>query len=316
MLHVLNGDSTRMGLERAGMAGDFVSWGDVLHEGPTPAGVTPEEWRRVRVSYLASRGYGEKAAIARRYAEDDGILDRWREHEEVVFWFEHDLYDQLILIRHLDWMSRLTDRQATRWSLIQSSTYLGPLQPEPLAALFPTRVPVTDEQIRIGRRAWQAYCAPEPHKLEQLATEPMNALPYLPGALRRHFEDYPSSRNGLSRSEAQLLDALAAGAETLPAAFGACARMEERVFMGDWTFLSIAKGLASVTHPLIDADLADAVQTLPSVRVSLTATGQDVRDGRADHVALNGLDRWAGGVHLTGERHYRWNGASLVLTRS
>ena len=158
-----------MGLERAGMAGDFVSWGDVLHEGPTPGGLTPEEWRRVRVSYLASRGYGEEAAIARRYAEDDAILDNWREHEEVVFWFEHDLYDQLILIRHLDWMSRLSDRQATRWSLIQSSTYLGPLQPEPLAALFPTRVPVTEAQIQMGRRAWQAYCAPEPHELEQLA---------------------------------------------------------------------------------------------------------------------------------------------------
>jgi hypothetical protein len=316
MLHILNGDSTRAGLERAGVGGVFVSWGDVLHEGPTPAGVTPEEWRRVRAGYLARRGYGDEADIARRYAEDDGIIDRWREHEEVVFWFEHDLYDQLILIRHLDWMSRLHDRQGTRWSVIQGSTYLGPLQPEQLAALFPTRVLITEAQVQLGSRAWQAYCALEPHSLEQLAREDMTPLPFLSGALRRHLEDYPSSRNGLSRSEAQLLDAVADGAETLPDAFGACAGMEERVFMGDSTFLSIAKGLASATHPLIEADLAGALRTLPSGRVSLTATGVDVRDGRADHVTLNGIDRWAGGVHLTRERHYRWNGASLVLTRS
>jgi hypothetical protein len=315
MLHVTNGDSTRLGLERAGVPGDFVSWPDVLHEGPTPAGLSPDEWRRVRVQFLASRGYGSEAEIAQRYAADDEAMERWREHDEVVLWFEHDLYDQLILIRHLDWITRLSNRDATRFSLIQASTYLGPMPPEQLARLFPARVPITEEQLQLGSRAWQAYCATEPLPLQHLAAEDTSALPFLHGALHRHFEDYPSSSNGLSRSEAQLLDVLAEGARTLPEAFGACSRREERVFMGDSTFLSIAKSLASAAHPLIDGDLAGAIRELPDGDVLLTSTGRDVRDGRADHIDLNGIDRWAGGVHLTPQRCYRWNGRDLTLTR-
>jgi hypothetical protein len=37
----------------------------------------------------------------------------------------------------------------------------------------------------------------------------------------------------------------------------------------------------------------------------LTAAGADVLAGRLDHVALNGVDRWVGGVRLSG-RSVRW----------
>ena len=30
-------------------------------------------------------------------------------------------------------------------------------------------------------------------------------------------------------------------------------------------------------------------------------------DGEADHVALNGIDRWVGGVHLRGAPPWRWD---------
>ena len=315
-LHVVNGDSTRMGLERSGVPGQFVSWGDVLYEGPTPAGVTPDEWRRVRVQYLAGRGYGNETDIARRSAEDDAQMESWRNHEEVVLWFEHDLYDQLILVRHLDWMSRLTNRAATRFSLICRATYLGPLEPDQLGALFPTRTVITDDQIELGVRAWQAFCAPDPRAIESVAGADTSALPFLAGALRRHFEEYPSVRNGLSRSEQQILDAVAAGSGTLGEAFVACSRMEERIFMGDSTFFAIAGDLAGSRHPLLTLKGGATEESLPSAAVTLTAFGREVRAGREDHVQLNGIDKWLGGVHLTAGRPFRWSGDSFVLTRS
>jgi hypothetical protein len=40
----------------------------------------------------------------------------------------------------------------------------------------------------------------------------------------------------------------------------------------------------------------------------LTAAGRRVLDGDEDHVALNGIDRWIGGVHLVGrEVPWRWD---------
>ncbi|MGA2346526.1 MAG: hypothetical protein ABSF93_11000, partial [Candidatus Sulfotelmatobacter sp.] len=53
--------------------------------------------------------------------------------------------------------------------------------------------------------------------------------------------------------------------------------------------------------------------------LELTPMGLRVLAGKADHVALNGVDRWIGGVHLEG-RHvgWRWDGKarSIVAARA
>jgi hypothetical protein len=42
--------------------------------------------------------------------------------------------------------------------------------------------------------------------------------------------------------------------------------------------------------------------------LELTKVGRRVLAGRADHIALNGIDRWIGGVHLRGYRvRWRWD---------
>lgn len=43
-------------------------------------------------------------------------------------------------------------------------------------------------------------------------------------------------------------------------------------------------------------------------RLHLTGTGARVLADEVDHVALNGIDRWIGGVHLQGYQvPWRWN---------
>jgi hypothetical protein len=311
-IHITNGDATRIGLEQSGVPGTFHTWSDILHDGPTPAALSPEEWRRTRVAHLVARGFGEVQGIAEQYAREDAALERWRDHEEMVFWFEHDLYDQLILLHHLEWLSRIRDRGKTRFSLVCTDTYLGPLEPERFPPLFERRQPISDVQVRLGASAWQAFCAPDPHALEQITAGGTSSLPFLAGALRRHFEDYPSAANGLSRSEAQILTAIDRGVSTLPEIFAACARMEERVFMGDATFWTIVRGLASAATSLISVNDVPWHDRLPAAPATLTRTGRDVLAGRADHIALNGIDRWMGGVHLTASHHWRWDGATLV----
>jgi hypothetical protein len=39
--------------------------------------------------------------------------------------------------------------------------------------------------------------------------------------------------------------------------------------------------------------------------VLVTAAGREVLAARADHVRLNGIDRWIGGVHLAGRQTSR-----------
>ena len=82
--------------------------------------------------------------------------------------------------------------------------------------------------------------------------------------------------------------------------------------MGDWSFWTVIRRLAQGRNPLLSAALPR--EEMPSGRepVALTDAGRRVLAGEADHVALNGIDRWIGGVHLTPSNCWRWNGASLA----
>ena len=51
--------------------------------------------------------------------------------------------------------------------------------------------------------------------------------------------------------------------------------------------------------------------------VSVTEAGRRVLDGAADHVELNGVDRWIGGVHLVGrEVPWRWDDGVEAIVSS
>ena len=319
LLHVLNGDATRIPLEQSGVPGRFLVYVDVLHEGPAPGGLEPEEWRRVRAHYLAG-GQDAPAAIVQSWRDADQTLDRYAEYEEIVFWFEHDLFDQLLLIRHLDWMSRLPDVSPFRLICIGEFlghprfAGLGELNPRELASLFPLRRAMASDQVALGSRLWKAFGAPDPRPFAAMVLDgDTAALPFAAGALRRHLEDFPSTADGLSRTERQILTAAQPGDRSARDLFLACGEMEERRYMGDSTFWTILRRLAHGRVPVLSTNGAFDTGKAPSGIFALTDAGREVLQGRADYVALNGIDRWMGGVHLTDGR-YRWDGTTVIRT--
>jgi len=312
-LHVLNGDVVRAVFGRSGLGGAAVAWTDVLHEGPVRAEVGTAETRRVRAEYLSAAGYGSREDLAAGLLAQDEALARWFDYDEIVFWLEHDLFDQLLLIRHLAWLSGSLGA-ASRSRLIVAGDYLGPLSPEQLAALWPTAQHVTVEQITAGTHAWEAFTADEPHHLARAVDEGVaGSLPFLHAALERLLEEYPSIEGGLGRSERQMLTVVDEGHETLASAFVACQGMETRIFMGDATFLQIARRLASALHPPLELTPIAGRDRL-AVRAKLTPVGRAFLAGEADYVRLNGLDRWIGGVYLSGfGPTWRWTGSTIVV---
>ena len=316
LLHILNGDCVRKTLEQSSVPGTLSVWADVLHEGPVPGGLPPEKLREVRARFFAAAGYGVtyETAAERHRRWDEGLAS-FAEYDEVVLWFEHDLFDQLLLIHHLDhYVGQEMGR--TRLSLICIGDYpgvepfrgLGDLNADQLASLLGTRQPVTPRQLDLGRAAWRAFTSADPTELDRLSRGETSALPFLAGALRRLLEDYPSARNGLPRTERQILAALAAGPKSPVDLFLATYPFEERVFMGDTTFWTRVKGLAAGAHPLVEWDVAERYDQFPEGEVRITEAGRAVQEGRADSITLNGIDRWLGGVHLLGaESAWRWD---------
>ena len=302
MLHVTNGESAAAGLRATGIGGDVLCWNDVLHEGPVPQ-TSSDGLRSIRARFLSGWGH-DYERVLRSLTDRDARLARGAGREEVVLWFEHDLYDQLQLLQVLDQLASAA-ADWRRVHLICGNEYLGPSPPARLRERFPLRTRVTDDLLAAAQQAWAAFRAPEPTALAALANEHYPTLPFLAPALKRHLEQLPSTSNGLSRSEQQALDTIAAGAGTVREAFVESQRHEDPLFLGDDVFADYLEDLSKGASPLVS--LAGDGPVLDR-EVRLTEAGQQVRTGAADRVRLNGIDRWLGGVHLqSGERVWRWN---------
>src|SRR6266566_2918064 len=97
-LHVTNGDSAGNTLRQTSLGGAVLPWQDVLHEGPVPAG-TRRELLHARSAFVAGCGWGSRRSIlASLERRDRQLLQALRDGQQVVLWFEHDLYDQLQLV--------------------------------------------------------------------------------------------------------------------------------------------------------------------------------------------------------------------------
>ncbi len=285
-----NGDATVPGLRGMGLTEPILPWRDVLHEGPVPD-VPDDELRRIRTEFL---GGGDE-----QFAERDRTLE---EHGDFVLWFEADLYDQLQIVQIL---ARLRDRGVPpeRIALICAPVGgLGELSSEQLARLAATTL--TAAGLDLAARAWAALRAPEPSGLAGIVATRSAELPFVAEAFDRLCREYPSTRDGLALTERRILAAVAAGATTPGEAFTRSAARESRPFLGDtWSFDRMRR-LATAPTPLLDPE-----------PLALTDAGREVLEGRADHVALNGIDRWIGGVHLTGtDVPWRWDEGTETIT--
>jgi len=303
-LHITNGDCAANTL-RSFLTDPVLITCDVLHDGPAPA-LDGDAWHEVRARWLTEAPEAAFEETRASLAAFDRTVTQPGRHDEIVLWFEHDLFDQLLLIRTLDLLGAAQLRNVSLICIgefpgVDRFIGLGQLNADQLASLYPGRTPVNPEQYAVASEAWRAFRAADPRELYKLMIRLDDTLPFLPGAIHRLFEEYPSTTNGLSRSADAILRVLEAGPLDAGILFPKTQADEARPFMGDLGHFDIVRALASARVPLVGIT--------PPHTVSITDAGRRVLAGRDDAVALNGIDEWRGGVHLVGADRspWRWN---------
>ena len=322
-LNITNGDSAAGTLSEAGVEGKIISWRDVLHEGPVDSSLPLEELSTQRARFIAERGWDDFAHVSGNFAERDRMLQHLDYFDEVVLWFEDDLYDQLQLIQLLDFLSRGAASKKTL-TLIQVDGYIPPLSAKRLKELDAKRARVTPEQLDLARRAWKAFGSDDPSAITSLLQESTSALPYLASALTRHLEEFPDVVTGLSRSEREALTAIAEGHNTPVGAFLEVARKQTSIFLGDIVFYSYLERMSGKKKPLVTwrdgsavvAPSAEDAREFVEGELTVTPLGRDVLAGNRDWQTINGRARWLGGVEIApGETGWRWDAAERAVVR-
>lgn len=327
-LHIHNGDATADIAKKSTIPGEHFAWREALIEGPAPANVNGAEWRRSRAEHLVEAYKVERDQCEQELLQQEEKLASFAEYDEVVLWFEHDLFCQVNLIYLLNWFARQKPGK-TKLSLVCIDLFpgkenfrdLGELNAEELSSLFPAREEVTGTQLELATRAWNAYCSRDPRDIQTLTGVRTSALPFLSAALKAHLRRFPSTSNGLGLIENRGLEFIDSGAVKFIDLFARFCNAEPIYGLGDSQFWLSLKRLTDASQPLLtlnggqhgDEDIArDATFVI-------TDLGKAILKGEGDFVSLNGIDRWLGGVYLSDERNlWRWDEQSetVVLTRN
>src|SRR5581483_4435346 len=250
MLHIRSGDDILPKLKEAGLPGEFIKWADPLCQGPAPSGLSGTAWRAVRTNFISDQfGIPFQQALS-DYTKMDQALARFRDHEEVVLWFEHDLFCQIILIYLIDWFSK-KERKETKLFLICAGAFLGRMGIEELGRLFGTRHEVAAEESTLARAAWRAFRASDPAGIQALIDLESASLPFLRTALLRHLRQFPSIENGLNRTEQLGLEAIGSGKTGLAEIFAEFQKHDPGSGWGDAMLWNDLRALTRGETPLL-----------------------------------------------------------------
>ena len=304
-----------------------MKWADPLCQGPTPAIDHGEEWYRLRARFI-SENYGVGFEDTKSFlSTQDRKLEEADKHDKIILWFEHDLFDQSILIFLLQRLNNL-GIDKSKIFLININNFpgvdrfigLGQLESAQLKSLFeqldPGK-PVSDAQFKEANQAWRAFSAPSPAELLDFIHSTNNHLPFLRQALLRHLAELPAVGFGVNKTE-ELVLAILNDAPRPPAEiFNELQAREESPWLGDTMFWPFLRKLLSCNEPLlhISPEIApDTVDGDTGESLRLSYAGKEILSGKKDHLAVNSIQRHLGGVSLNNDGPiWRWDNKNQAL---
>ncbi len=331
MLHIHNGDATANTARQTSLPGEHFAWRESLITGPTPADMPPGEWRTMRARHLSNNyDVDVQQCVAELVAQDEKLAAAISSQEEIVLWFEHDLFCQVHLVYLLDWFSS-QNLLETKLSLICINEFpgkagfrgLGELSAGELTSLFPARQAVTPAQLATANAAWRAYSADNPTAVTGFLQTDTKALPFLDLAFRAHLRRFPATSNGLGYTKFRALELIAVGSRDFSSLFDRFSKSESIYGYGDAQFWLDLRELCDGPAPLaivedFEIDVLQHQLLTPELantaKFQITAAGEAVLAEEADFITLNGIDEWLGGVHLHDpENLWRWDEAAQRL---
>ncbi|TRY32057.1 DUF1835 domain-containing protein [Aliiglaciecola sp. M165] len=288
-LHITNGDSTIDLLRAAGIAGEYLPWRDILHFGPVPMCEDLPSLSVIRADFLASMGITNQAALREDFAERDNKLNKAYDFDEIIFWFEHDLYDQLQIIQLFSWLTEhpVIVKKST---LVNPNKHLGHHTPEEAIDLLPTRRPITQQQLDVAKQAWYAFRQTNLEQWRELCSQITGALPYLKAAIQRSLGELPQPNSGCTQTEMMILELINRGENHAGPLFRSYCQLEQNEFHGDMSFFWIVEQMIQDTPPLL-RKTQDVFE--------LTKLGKTVLGGKQRWERQYSQQHWLGGYCIS-----------------
>jgi hypothetical protein len=211
-LHITNGDYTTNRLKNLNFEGKIITWREMLCEGKTTVDVGSENFWKTRFDFFKSSYKTSKQKFIDYTVKEYRNLCNEKEQDEIVLWFEYDLFCQVNMLAVISWLKRY--RKGRQVSLVCSGKLdnqeklvaLGELSDNQLKEHYTNKTTLTKDDIEYADYIWQLYCSDSPLQLENAyKTHTNSTFSYLEEAIKNHLLRFPSIENGLNQIENSIL---------------------------------------------------------------------------------------------------------------
>lgn len=330
MLHIVNGDTVGDKLKHGSIQGDILVWREVYPLGPVFSGMSGSHNRSARAHFLEQALGIPQIEYVKGCEAQEKTLRNFMEYEEVVLWFEHDLFDQSMLSYLLHWFSK-KNLCSTKLSLLCIDAYpgielfrgIGQLTVNQINSLSGTWQSIRRDEVELGCKVWEAYTSSDSEKHIEILQEETTVLPFLRDAFEAHLSRLPSAHNGLGIVEQTTLEMVSNGLNNPYELFEQVGNKLNVLGMGDLEYWYRLEKMSEEPNPLLEIQKLTTFpkynDVMPSFRecaISLSRFGRCVMAGDKDWVTEKGVNGWYGGLHLCGkELPIRWDSSRKTVVK-
>lgn len=209
ILHITNGSSLTNYLKELDISGIFLTWEEMLCEGPTVAGIDSEDFFNCRKTFL--KNVYNIEIDEKEYKNELAKLDNSEFYSEIILWFEYDLFCQINLLAVINLLhQREIDLPlylvcSGRVEGEKNLKGLAELSPDQLISHYEHKIALNPDDIDMAIALWRTYCGRDHNIFKQYITKP-SSFPYLSNCLKAHLKRFPDSKNGLNTLERNILE--------------------------------------------------------------------------------------------------------------
>jgi len=209
-LHITNGDITTNCLKKINFPGSFITWREMLSEGKTTSDIGSESFWKNRFEFLKTSYNISKKTFIDYTLKEYRNLCKEKKQDEIVLWFEQDLFCQINMLAVISWLKRY--RKGYQISLVcsekgsQKALGLSQLSSMQIQQQYQNRIELKQDDIEYADYIWQLYCSNSPLRLETVYQfNTMSPFKHLATAIEAHLQRFPSIKNGLNKTENTIL---------------------------------------------------------------------------------------------------------------
>lgn len=208
-LHITNGNSLTNYLHELDFEGDFLTWQEMLCEGPTEAGIDSKVFIKKRKQFL--NDFYNIEINEQEFIEELQLLDNSNNYDEIILWFEYDLFCHINLIAVL---SLIHQREITSPLYLVCSGRiegeidlkgLSELSSEQLMSHYKNKIILTNEDKNLALTLWRTYCGKDHNLFKPYITQ-KSSFKYLSNCLKAHLKRFPDAKTGLNDLEHNVLE--------------------------------------------------------------------------------------------------------------